>query len=88
MGIASGNEGKGLHIMLNDVKQAYFHAEAQRELYVDNPKEDPGWTPDVVGCLRLVLSGTHDAAVLCQDCVAKHLLSVGFVRGKSNPCVY
>ena len=70
MGIASGNEGKGLHIMLNDVKRAYLHAEAQRELYVDNPREDPEWTPDVVGRLRLALYGTHDAAVLCQECVS------------------
>ena len=31
MGIASGNEGKGLRIMLNDARRAYFHAEAMRE---------------------------------------------------------
>ena len=41
MGIASGEEGKSLHIMLNDVQRASFHAEAQRVLYFDIPKEDP-----------------------------------------------
>ena len=66
MGIVSGNEGRGLHIMFNDVKRAYFHAEAQRELYVDIPKEDPEWAPDVVGRLRLALCGTRDAAMLWQ----------------------
>ena len=30
MGIASGDRHNGLHIMLNDVKRAYVHAEAQR----------------------------------------------------------
>ena len=57
-------------------------------MYVDIPKEDPEWTPDVVGRLKLALYGTRDAAMLWQECVAKHLVSIGFRRGKSNPCVY
>ena len=65
LGIAA-NHGKKMHVMLNDVKRAYFHAEAQRELYVDIPKEDPDWSPDVVGRLRLALYGTRDAAMLWQ----------------------
>ena len=74
--------------MLNDVKRAYFHAEAQRKLYVDILREDHQWTPDVVGRLRLALYGTRDAAMLRQECVAKHLTSIGLKKGKSNPCVY
>ena len=87
MGMTFGNEGKGLHIMLNQVKRSYFHAEAKRELYVDIPK-DPEWTPHVVGRLRLFFCGTRDAAMFWQKCVAKHLLPVGCMRGKSNHCVY
>ena len=70
MGIASRQQG--LHIMLNDAKRAHFHAEAKRDLDVDVPKEDPEWTPHVVGRLGLALYGTRDAAILWQACVAKH----------------
>ena len=74
--------------MLSDVKRAYFHAAAVRYLYVEIPQEDPDWSPDVVGRLKLALYGTRDAAKLWQECVATHLTSIGFQRGKSNPCVY
>ena len=77
-----------MHIMLSDVKRAYFHAAAKRELYVEIPQEDPDWCPDAIGRLNLALYGTRDAAKLWQECVAKHLISIGFKRGKSNPCVY
>ena len=32
-----------IHIMLSDVKRAYFHAVAKRELYVELPVEDAGY---------------------------------------------
>ena len=88
IGEASSRRSEKLHIMLSDVKRAYFHAAAQRELYVEMPREDPDWTPDSVGRLNLALYGTRDAAKLWQDCVAKHLVSIGFRRGKSKPCEY
>ena len=88
IGEASNDEQAGMHIMLSDVKRAYFHAAAERELYVEIPREDPDWSPDAIGKLNLALYGTRDAAKLWQECVAKHLVSIGFVRGKSNPCVY
>ena len=83
IGEASNDEQAGMHIMLSDVKRAYFHAAAERELYVEIPREDPDWSPDTIGKLNLALYGTRDAAKLWQECVAKHLLSIGFVRGKS-----
>ena len=49
MGMASVREGKCLHIMVNDVQRAHFHAEAKRELYVDILKEDPERIPNLVG---------------------------------------
>ena len=42
----------------------------------------------MVGRLNLALYGTRDAAKLWQERVAKHLISIGFRRGRSNPCVY
>jgi hypothetical protein len=88
IGQAASHKDADLHIMLSDVKRAYFHAAAARELYVEIPREDPAWTPDAIGRLNLALYGTRDAAKLWQECVAKHLVSIGFRRGRSNPCVY
>ena len=80
MGIAASSEGKGLHMMLNDVKRAYFHAKSARELYEDIPKEDAEWTPDVVGRLQLALYGTRVrshvmAGVRCSTLVVDWVLT-------------
>ena len=88
LGNASSNEKLNIHVMLSDVKRAYFHAEAQRELYARLPEEDSQYKPGWVGRLRLALYGTRDAAALWQECLAKHLIACGFVRGISTPCVY
>ena len=74
--------------MLSDVKRANFHALAKRELYVELPAEDAGYQEGYVGRLRLALYGTRDAASLWQECLSRHLESCGFVRGRSNPCVF
>ena len=50
------------HLMLSDVKRAYFHAPAVRELYVELPDEDPGKAQGLVGKPKLSLYGTRDAA--------------------------
>ena len=88
IGEAASRKSEKLHIMLSDVKRAYFHAAAKRELYVEIPQENPDWSPDAIGRLNLALYGTRDAAKLWQECVATHLISIGLRRGKSNPCVY
>ena len=87
LGHASSGDGLA-HLMLSDVKRAYFHAKANRELYVELPEEDEEYHEGYVGKLALALYGTRDAASLWQECLAEHLLSIGFVRGISNPCVY
>ena len=74
--------------MLSDVKRAYFHAPAERELYVELPPEDKEYGTGKVGRLNLSLYGTRDAAANWQRCVADHLRSIGFTQGKSNPCVF
>ena len=75
--------------MINDVKRAYFHARVTRDLYVELPEEDrlPN-EGDLVGKLELCLYGTRDAALNWQETVADHLESLGFTRGRSNPCVF
>ena len=88
VGHAAGHIDRGAHIMLSDVKRAYFHALAKRELYVELPVEDAGYQEGFVGSLRLALYGTRDAASLWQECLSDHLIAFGFTRGRSNPCVF
>ena len=78
----------GVHVMLSDVKRAFFRALAKRELYVELPPEDVGYEEGYVGRLRLALYGTRDAASLWQECLSQHLADIGFTRGKSKPCVF
>ena len=84
---ASKNDA-GLLVILSDVKRAYVYAAAHRELYADIPREDLDWPLDAIGRLNFVFFVGCDAAKVWQEFVAKHLLSVGLTRGKSNPCVY
>ena len=74
--------------MLSDVKRAYFHELAKRDLYFELRVEDAGDQEGYVGRLRLALYSTRDAASLWQECLSQHLESCGFVRGRSNPCVF
>ena len=41
LGQAASRRQEGLHVMLSDLKRAYAHAKASRELYVELPHEDP-----------------------------------------------
>ena len=49
LGHAASDTTQKVHIMLSDVKRAYFHALAQRELYVELPPEDSGYQSGYVG---------------------------------------
>eukprot|EP00973_Karenia_brevis_P036049 4973185-Karenia_brevis.AAC.1 len=49
--------------MANDVKRAYFHAPATREIYIEIPEEDWEEGDEArVAKLNLSLYGTRDAA--------------------------
>lgn len=76
-------------ILYTDVSRAYFHAEAQREVYVDLVPEDclPG-QEDYCGLLRKSMYGTRDAASNWETLYSKVLIENGFVRGKASPCIY
>ena len=72
-----------------DVKRAHFYSKATRELYVEIPSE--GKRPedgDVVGKLVRSLYGTRDAPMNWELTIAEFTKKLGFVQGKSNPCIY
>ena len=51
---------KGMKLDFIDVKRAYFHAKARREMYVDLPPEDK--EDGMCGMLVKSMYGTRDAA--------------------------
>ena len=69
-----------------DVKRAFFHAEARREVYVDLPEEDG--TPGMCGKLVKAMYGTRDAPQNWEFEYVGFLDSIGFQPGKTSPCVF
>ena len=77
--------------MVNDVKRAYFYAEATSPIYVEIPDEDMSEQDrgqDLVGRLNLSMYGTREAAKAWQSKVATHLQAIGFKKGRVNPCIF
>ena len=80
---------KKRHLMINDVRRAYFYAEATRDLFIELPNEDAEYGKgDLVGKLRLCLYGTRDAALNWQETLSNHLIDNGFIRGVGFPSVF
>ena len=80
-----GEPGGGpVKLMLLDAKKAHLHAAAERDLFISLPAEAGG------GYARLLRSlyGARDAPALWEAFAAAQLQQLGFVRGKSNPCVF
>ena len=72
-----------------DVKRAYFHAKALREIYVEiDDKDKEEEEGDVVGRLNYAMYGTRDAASSWEACYTQVLVSAGFAQGKFTPCVF
>ena len=54
--------------MVNDIRRAYFHARAIREIYIELPAEDSEHgNGDFVGELNCCLYGTRVAALNWQE---------------------
>jgi len=70
-----------------DVKRAHFCAVATRDIYVELPPE-LGLGPAKVARLLKSLYGCRDAGHNWELEVARVMLSIGFVQGPSNPCIY
>ncbi len=69
-----------------DVRRAYFHAGAQRGVYVQLSEE---FGEGGMGCMVMKATyGTRDAATNWQEEVAKEMLAWGYARGRYNPCLY
>ena len=86
---AAAKGGKGVGLMVNDVKRAYFYAPVVREIYVDLCEEDMNEDEqEMCGKLNYSMYGTRDAAQNWQIEFTKTMLEMGFTRGKSSPCVF
>ena len=67
-----------------DVRRAYFHAEAMRDVFVKLPNED--YEEGKCGKLLKAMYGTRDAGMIWEDCDAQALLDLGFRKGIASPC--
>ena len=76
-----------IRTMIIDIRRAYFHAKAQREVYVKLPPEDPrGDDPSVCGLLNQSLYGTRDAGANWHEEYSNFLKSIDLLQGSTNPC--
>ena len=69
-----------------DVRRAYFHAKAKREMYIELPMEDS--EEGMCGILRKSMYGTRDAAQNWEEEYTSFLKEIGFTQGKSSPCTF
>ena len=85
---ASGTTPKTL--MTVDVSRAYMYAKCRSEMYVEmcpEAYEDDG---DEKRCWRLekAMYGTRSAAQDWQHEIKRRMLSIGYLQGKSNTCLF
>ena len=78
------NQGKVLDFI--DVRRAYFHAPARRDVQIELPEED--WEEGMCGKLDKSMYGTRDAAQNWEEEYSEFMLSIGFRRGLASPCVF
>ena len=69
-------------LMVNDVSRAYFYAPATRNIFIELPSEDEEAQKGEARWLNVCLYGTRDAAREWQDTLSRHLMQLGFARGK------
>ena len=69
-----------------DVKKAYFHSPALREIYISLPPEDA--EPGMCGKLLKSMPGTRDAAQSWEMAYSNFLVKIGFERGRACPCAF
>ena len=74
-------------LMVQDIKKAYFFADATRKIYIELPPEDA--EPGKVGMLKKSLYGTRDAAMNWTAAYTSVLVDkIGFTQGVSTPCAF
>ena len=85
---ASGATSKSL--MTVDVSRAYMYAKCRNEMYVESCPEAYEEDGDEKCCWRLekAMYGTRSAAEDCQHEIKRRMSSIGYIQGKSNPCLF
>ena len=85
---ASGTTPKTL--MTVDVSRAYMYAKCRSEMYVELCPEAYEEDGDEKCCWRLenAMYGTRSAAQDWQHEIKRRMLSIGYLQGKSNPCLF
>ena len=85
---ASGVSPKTL--MTVDVSRAYMYAKCRSEMYVEMCPEACEENGDEKCCWKLekAMYGTRSAAQDWQYEIKRKMLSIGYLQGKSNPCVF
>jgi len=80
--------GQGWHYKIDfiDIKGAYFYTPAKRNVYIKLPMED--FEEGMCGKLRKSMYGTRDASLDWEEEYVRFMKSVGFIYGKSSPCLF
>ena len=86
--VASGATPKTL--MTVGVSRAYMYAKCRNEMYVEMCPEAYEEDGDEKCCWRLekAMYGTRSAAQDWQHEIKRRMLSIGYMQGKSNPCLF
>ena len=80
------NKKRQMKMDFIDVRRAYFHADAIRDVYIELPSE---FAKDgLCGKLLKSMYGTRDAAQNWERAYIEFLLSIGFKAGESSPCSF
>ena len=69
-----------------DIRRAYFHANALRDIYVDLPDED--YEEGMCGKLEKSMYGTRDAARNWEEAHTDFMNEAGFQQGIASPCLF
>ena len=83
---SSQRSSRPTYLMVQDVKKAYFFADATRKLYVELPPEE--YEQGRCGRLLKSLYGTRDAALNWTMAYTNALTEMGFTQGRSTPCAF
>jgi len=76
-------------IMVNDISRAYFYAPSTSPTFVEICEEDyEDGDEHLCGELQVSMYGTRSAACNWQRCYSDLLVSAGFLKASSNPCVF
>ena len=69
-----------------DIKRAYFHAKATRDIYIRRPEEDR--QEGMCGKLVKAMYGTRDAASSWERAYTDFMIKCGFDVGRISPCLF